>query len=467
MSALIPLQFGLIHFVGIGGIGMSGIAEVLHNLGYKVQGSDQADSPNVKRLRTLGIAVSIGHSAQALGAAKAVVISSAVKPDNPELVEARRLGIPVIRRAEMLGELMRLKQGIAVAGTHGKTTTTTLMGHVLECAHFDPTLITGGIVNATGTNTRLGAGDWMVVESDESDGSFLHLPATLAIVTNIDPEHLEHYGDFDALRDAFDIFIENLPFYGYAALCIDHPEVAALKARTTNRRTLGYGLGEQADVRGLNVRCLADGCYFDVQFKNGRTVSGYHLPMYGQHNVLNALSVLTLANELGIADAVCKQALASFKGVKRRFTKVGEAHGVTIIDDYAHHPVEIAAVLKAARGAGQGRSIAVVQPHRYTRLASLLSEFATCFTEADVVLVADVYSAGEAPIDGANREALVAAIKAAGHKTVFALPNPEALPELISQHARAGDFVLCMGAGSITNWAAALPEQLKALKVAA
>jgi UDP-N-acetylmuramate--alanine ligase len=463
MNALIPLKFGPIHFIGIGGIGMSGIAEVLHNLGYQVQGSDLAESSNVARLRTCGIQVHVGHEAQVLGQAKVVVISSAVKADNPELMEARRLGVPVIRRAEMLGELMRLKQGIAVAGTHGKTTTSTLMGHVLECAGFDPTLITGGIVNATGTNTRLGDGDWMVVESDESDGSFLHLPATLGIVTNIDPEHLEHYGSFDALRDAFDIFIENLPFYGYAALCIDHPEVAALRERTTNRRTIGYGLSEQADVRGLNVRCEASGCHFDVQFRDGRTVTGYHLSMYGQHNVLNALAVLTLANELGIEDEVCKQALATFKGVKRRFTKVGEAHGVSVIDDYAHHPVEIAAVLKAARGASKGRNIAVVQPHRYTRLASLMSEFATCFTEADVVVVADVYSAGEAPITGASREALVAAIKAAGHEGVFALPNPEALPELINSHARAGDFVLCLGAGSITNWAAALPEQLLAL----
>lgn len=464
MSALIPLSIGALHFVGIGGIGMSGIAEVLHNLGYTVQGSDAADNANVKRLRALGLSIEIGHKAEHLGDAKVVVTSSAVKQDNPEVLAARTKGIPVVRRAEMLGELMRLKSTVAVAGTHGKTTTTTLVGHLFEQAGLDPTVITGGIVNAYGTNARLGQGAWMVVETDESDGSFLRLPGTIAVVTNIDPEHLEHYGSFDALKAAFDRFVENIPFYGFAVLCTDHPEVRALAGRISDRRLLSYGFDLSAHVRGVNVTTGPEGCTFDVVFSGAaaRTVKNYVLPMYGLHNILNALAVITIANEMGMSDSIVQQALASFKGVKRRFTRVGEAAGVVVIDDYGHHPVEIAAVLKAARGANpKGRNIAIVQPHRYTRLHALFDQFATCFAEADAVLVADVYAAGEAPIAGADRDALVNAIRATGHPQVLPLPDPAQLPELIARIAKSGDFVICLGAGSITNWAATLPEQLR------
>jgi UDP-N-acetylmuramate--alanine ligase len=464
MSALIPLSIGALHFVGIGGIGMSGIAEVLHNLGYTVQGSDAADNANVKRLRALGLKIEIGHKAEHLGDAKVVVTSSAVKQDNPEVLAARAKGIPVVRRAEMLGELMRLKSTVAVAGTHGKTTTTTLVGHLFEQAGLDPTVITGGIVNAYGTNARLGQGAWMVVETDESDGSFLRLPGTIAVVTNIDPEHLEHYGSFDALKAAFDRFVENIPFYGFAVLCTDHPEVRALAGRISDRRLLTYGFDLSAHVRGVNVTTGPEGCKFDVVFSGAaaRTVKNYVLPMYGLHNILNALAVITIANEMGMSDSIVQQALASFKGVKRRFTRVGEAAGVVVIDDYGHHPVEIAAVLKAARGANpKGRNIAIVQPHRYTRLHALFDQFATCFAEADAVLVADVYAAGETPIAGADRDALVNAIRATGHPQVLPLPDPAQLPELVARIAKSGDFVICLGAGSITNWAATLPEQLR------
>ena len=463
MSARIPLNIGALHFVGIGGIGMSGIAEVLHNLGYQVQGSDIAENYNVQRLRALGIEVSIGHKAENLGAARVIVISSAVKADNPEVIAARKNGLPVVRRAEMLGELMRLKSTVAVAGTHGKTTTTTLIGHVFETAALDPTVITGGIVNAYGTNARMGSGEWMVVEADESDGSFLRLPGTIAVVTNIDPEHLEHYGDFEQLKAAFDRFVENIPFYGFAVLCVDHPEVRALKSRITDRRLLGYGFDLEADVRAVNVTSGPDGCTFDVVFTGAqaRTVKNYVLPMYGLHNILNALSAITIAAQMGIADEVVQRALTTFKGVKRRFTRVGEGAGVVVIDDYGHHPVEIAAVLKAARAANpKGRNIAVVQPHRYSRLASLFDSFCTCFAEADAVLVADVYAAGETPLAGADRDHLVDGIRKHGHPQVLPLPSAEQLPELVARIAKPGDFVICLGAGNITSWAAALPEQL-------
>ena len=463
MSARIPLNIGALHFVGIGGIGMSGIAEVLHNLGYQVQGSDIAENYNVQRLRALGIEVSIGHKAENLGAARVIVISSAVKADNPEVIAARKTGLPVVRRAEMLGELMRLKSTVAVAGTHGKTTTTTLIGHVFETAALDPTVITGGIVNAYGTNARMGSGEWMVVEADESDGSFLRLPGTIAVVTNIDPEHLEHYGDFEQLKAAFDRFVENIPFYGFAVLCVDHPEVRALKSRITDRRLLGYGFDLEADVRAVNVTSGPDGCTFDVVFTGAqaRTVKNYVLPMYGLHNILNALSAITIAAQMGIADEVVQRALTTFKGVKRRFTRVGEGAGVVVIDDYGHHPVEIAAVLKAARAANpKGRNIAVVQPHRYSRLASLFDSFCTCFAEADAVLVADVYAAGETPLAGADRDHLVDGIRKHGHPQVLPLPSAEQLPELVGRIAKPGDFVICLGAGNITSWAAALPEQL-------
>ena len=465
MKHAIPLSVGLIHFSGIGGIGMSGIAEILHTLGYKVQGSDISDNANVQRLRRLGIPVTVGQKAENVAEAEVMVISSAVKADNPEVLAARAAGIPVVRRAEMLGELMRLKSTVAVAGTHGKTTTTTLTGHLFEVAGLDPTVVTGGIVTAYGTNARLGAGEWMVVETDESDGSFLRLPGSVAVVTNIDPEHLDHYGDFDTLKKAFDRFVENIPFYGFAALCIDHPEVRALKSRITDRRLIGYGFDLEADVRAVNVTCGPEGCRFDVVFAGDRTVTGYHLPMYGQHNVQNALATITIANELGISDKIVRKALASFTGISRRFTRVGEANGVTVIDDYAHHPVEIAAVLKAARGAtsGTGRTLAIVQPHRFTRLQSLFDQFAACFAEADTVIVADVYPAGENPIPGIDRDHLVKAIRDQGHPDAHALEGPDSIATLVHALAKPGDFVLYLGAGNITQWAQALPEQLRSL----
>jgi len=470
MRAL-PLNIGTIHFVGIGGIGMSGIAEVLHNLGYSVQGSDIADNANVRRLRGLGIKVAVGHAAENLGDAAVVVVSSAIKADNPELASARALLLPVVRRAEMLGELMRLKWSIAVAGTHGKTTTTSLVAAVLEGAALDPTVINGGIINAYGTNTRLGAGDWMVVEADESDGTFVKLPATIGIVTNIDPEHLDHFGTFEGVKAAFDSFVQNIPFYGFAALCIDHPEVQAMIPRVSDRRIVTYGFSPQADIRAVGVETGPDGSTFDVEvggrIGEARTIRRIRLSMLGRHNVQNACAAIAVANEMQIDDDAIRGALARFQGVKRRFTKTGVAGGVTVIDDYGHHPVEIAAVLKAARLAVAGRPgakvIAVVQPHRYTRLASLFEDFCTCFNDADTVIVADVYAAGESPIPGIDRDGLVAGLQSHGHRHVIALPDPDALAGIVADTAASGDFVVCLGAGNITSWAAALPSQLEPL----
>jgi len=471
MRAL-PLSIGTIHFVGIGGIGMSGIAEVLHNLGYSVQGSDQAEGPNVVRLRELGVHISIGHSEDNLGDASVVVISSAVKPANPEVVGARKRMLPVVRRAEMLGELMRLKWSIAVGGTHGKTTTTSLVAQLLDAAGLDPTVINGGIINAWGSNARLGSGDWMVAEADESDGTFLKLPATIAVVTNIDPEHLDHYGDFDTLRAAFAQFVENIPFYGFAALCIDHAEVQALIPRVSDRRIITYGFNPQAMVRGENVRPGPDGMTFDVVFsgysdKEPTRIRDVQLPMFGMHNVQNTLAAAAIAHEMGIDPEILTTAFSGFEGVKRRFTKTGEVDGITIIDDYGHHPVEIGAVLKAARGAvPEGQVIAVVQPHRYSRLRDLFEDFCTCFNDADAVLVADVYEAGESPIEGISRDALVAGLREHGHRTVMPLLNADELPEVIKDLTRPGDMVVCLGAGNITQWANALPERLRKLRYA-
>jgi UDP-N-acetylmuramate--alanine ligase len=463
-----PLDLGLIHFVGIGGIGMSGIAEVLHNLGYKVQGSDIADGANTRRLQEIGIKVSIGHRADNIASAQVVVVSSAVKKDNPEVLAARARLLPVVRRAEMLGELMRLKWSVAIGGTHGKTTTTSMVAAMLDAGGLDPTVINGGIINAYGTNARLGGGDWMVVESDESDGSFLRLPAVIAVVTNVDPEHLDHYGTFDALRDAFVRFVENIPFYGFAVLCTDHPEVQALIPRIHDRRIITYGIGANADIRAINLKLDRGGADFDVMVQNratneSRTIVDLRLPMFGQHNVQNALAAIGVAQEMGLSDETIRRALAGFAGVKRRFTKTGEAHGITVIDDYGHHPVEIAATLRAARQSygGSGRVIAVMQPHRYTRLASLRDDFATCFADADAVLIADVYAAGEAVIEGVNRDMLVNLARRAGHRDVTALGAPGDLPGLIWQMARPGDVVVCLGAGNITAWAHALPGQLQ------
>ena len=462
----LPLDLGTIHFVGIGGIGMSGIAEILHNLDYKVQGSDAAENANVRRLQGLGIPVTIGHAAENVEDAQVVVVSSAVKPDNPEVQAARARFVPVVRRAEMLGELMRLKWAIAVGGTHGKTTTTSLIAALLDGAGLDPTVINGGIINAYGTNARLGQGDWMVVEADESDGSFTKLPSTIAVVTNIDPEHMDHYGSVEALHDAFEAFVENIPFYGVAVLCIDHPVVQSLIGRIEDRRVITYGMSPQADVRAVNSSAAAGEMRFDVEIadrthETSKRIEGFVLPMLGEHNMLNALAAIAVAHEMGIADDMTRAALARFDGVKRRFTKTGEVRGITVIDDYGHHPVEIAAVLKAARQATEGKVIAVVQPHRYTRLASLFEEFCSCFNDADHVVVAEVYAAGEAPIESADRDALVGGMRARGHRNVTALTDQALLAPLVSELAEAGDLVICLGAGNITVWANALPAELE------
>ncbi|MCR0984426.1 UDP-N-acetylmuramate--L-alanine ligase [Roseomonas populi] len=468
MRAL-PLNIGPIHFVGIGGIGMSGIAEVLHNLGYQVQGSDIAEGYNVTRLREAGITVSIGHDAANLGEAQVVVISSAVKKDNPEVQEARKRFLPVVRRAEMLAELMRLKWSIAVGGTHGKTTTTSLVACVLEAAKIDPTVINGGIVNAYGTNTRLGAGEWMVVEADESDGSFLKLPAVVAVVTNMDPEHLDHWGNADNMKEGYANFVGNIPFYGFAVLCADHPEVQAMIPRLSDRRLITYGFSPQADVRAERVITDRMGATFDVVVQDRlsrrtRHLKPFRLPMLGQHNVLNALAAIAIGVEMEVPEETIRMALAGFKGVKRRFTVAGQASNITVIDDYGHHPVEIAAVLKAARQAGAKDVIAVVQPHRYSRLDALFDEFCTCMNDAGTVIVADVYAAGEQPIEGRDKDGLVEGLRAHGHRSVVPLPSPDHLAEMVHAIARPGDYVVCLGAGNITNWAHALPAQLTELQ---
>ncbi|HST92272.1 MAG TPA: UDP-N-acetylmuramate--L-alanine ligase [Brevundimonas sp.] len=472
----VPFDLGPVHFVGIGGIGMSGIAEIMLKIGYSVQGSDAKASANTERLERLGARIFIGHDAGHIGdGVSAVVYSTAVKPINPEMMVARERRIPLVRRAEMLAELMRLQFSIAVGGTHGKTTTTSMVAAILDAGGLDPTVVNGGIINAYGTNAKVGDGDWIVVEADESDGSFLRLKSTVAIVTNIDPEHLDHYGDFDGVRKAFVDFVENIPFYGFAAVCLDHPEVQRLVASIDNRRLVTYGLNPQAMVRADNCQMAPDGCRFDVVIQ-GRglaaldeptRIEGLHLPMAGWHNVSNALAAIAVARELDVADSAIKSGLAGFGGVKRRFTTTGVVNGVRIVDDYGHHPVEIAAVLKAARQVAEGRVIAVVQPHRYTRLRDLMPEFSTCFSDADSVIVADVYAAGEQPIDGVDKHALVDGIRRFGHLSAQPLESVEALPLAISAETKAGDLVVLLGAGDITQWAYALPGQLEALTDAA
>lgn len=460
----LPFGVGAIHFVGIGGIGMSGIAEVMHNLGYEVRGSDVADSANVQRLREKGINVSIGHAPENVRGAEAVIISTAIGRDNPEVAAARARHIPVVRRADMLAELMRLKWTVSIAGTHGKTTTTTMVAALLDEAHLDPTVINGGVINAYGTNARLGEGDWMVVEADESDGTFIRLPTTIAVVTNIDPEHLDHWSGFENLRDAFDTFIENTPFYGFGIVCLDHPEVQALVGRVTDRRLITYGANPQADVRAENVTFDESGSHYDIVFRErGKVLSritNIDLPMPGLHNVLNSLPAAIVAKRLGASEEQIKTGFAKFEGVKRRFTKAGEWNGVTIIDDYGHHPVEIAAVLRAARNMAKGKVIAVVQPHRYSRLRDLFDEFCACLNEADIAFITDVYSAGEAPIEGADQAALVAGLETHGHKNAHALSSLDDLPATIAKIAEPGDYVICLGAGDITKHANKLGDAL-------
>ncbi len=458
----LPTDVGPIHFVGIGGIGMSGIAEVLLNLGYTVQGSDLKSSKITERLARLGATIFEGQRAENLESAEVVVISSAIKPGNPELDAARAQGLPVVRRAEMLAELMRLKSNVAVGGTHGKTTTTTMVATLLDAGGIDPTVINGGIIHAYGSNARMGAGEWMVVEADESDGTFNRLPATIAIVTNIDPEHMEHWGTIENLRQGFLDFVSNIPFYGLAVCCTDHPEVQALVGRVTDRRVLTFGFNAQADVRAVNLTYKSGIAHFDIALQaEGMVIENCTLPMPGDHNVSNALAAVAVARHLGMKKDEIREALAKFAGVNRRFTKVGEINGITIIDDYGHHPVEIAAVLKAARQATEGRVIAVHQPHRYSRLHSLFDDFCACFNEADVAGIAEVFAAGEDPIEGADRDDLVAGLVAHGHRHALAIETEDDLERLVREEAGPGDMVVCLGAGTISVWANRLPERMK------
>ena len=466
-------DIGTIHFVGIGGIGMSGIAEVMANLGYTVQGSDIKDSPVTQRLRERGVKIAIGHAKENVEGAAVVVTSTAVRRTNPEVAAALENRIPVVRRAEMLAELMRLKSTVAVAGTHGKTTTTSMIAALLDAGHVDPTVINGGIIEQYGSNARLGDSDWMVVEADESDGSFLRLDGTIAVVTNIDPEHLDHYGDFDGVKRAFVEFIHNVPFYGAAVLCVDHPEVQAVIGQVRDRKVVTYGFSLQADICGVNVRAAEGGNTFDVIVRQrgprnenaDRRIEAVHLPMPGRHNVQNALAAIAVAIEMGCSDDVIRSGFGSFGGVRRRFTKVGSVSldtGVaTIIDDYAHHPVEIKAVLAAAReqvdAANNGaRVIAVAQPHRYTRLRDLMDEFQSCFNDADLVYITPVYEAGEEPIEGVHADALVAGLKSRGHRSAATVAGEDDLAATLANEIAPGDIIVCLGAGDITRWAAGL-----------
>jgi UDP-N-acetylmuramate--alanine ligase len=457
-------DIGTIHFVGIGGIGMSGIAEVMHNLGYSVQGSDIAEGYIVEGLRKRGIKVMIGHDAANLGDAAVVVTSTAVKRDNPEVAAALENRVPVVRRAEMLAELMRLKSTVAVAGTHGKTTTTSMVACLLDAGGVDPTVINGGIINSYGSNARLGASEWMVVEADESDGSFLRLDGTIAVVTNIDPEHLDHYGSFDKVKECFVEFIENVPFYGAAILCIDHPEVQAIIPRIRDRRVVTYGFSAQADVRGEAVTPYPGGNRFDVVLRqrdgSSRRIEGIELPMPGRHNVQNALAAVAVAVEMGCEDELIRGGFSKFTGVKRRFTKVGEVGGVSVIDDYGHHPVEIRAVLAAAREGVKGRVLAVVQPHRFTRLRDHMEEFQSAFNDADIVYAAPVYAAGEQPIEGVDSAALVEGLKERGHRSAHLVAGPDDLAEVLAETVQPGDMVVCLGAGDITKWAGGLADAI-------
>ena len=467
MSQL-PLSIGRIHFTGIGGIGMSGIAEILHDMGYEVQGSDSAENTNVQRLRDKGITIMVGQQAANIANATIVVVSTAIKADNPEVMEARRRFLPVVHRAEMLGELMRLRWSVAIAGTHGKTTTTSLVATLLDAGGIDPTVINGGIITGWGSNARLGESDWMVVEADESDGSFSRLNPTVAVVTNIDPEHLDHHGDFDNLKAAFRQFVASIPFYGFATLCIDHPVVQRMMPEIPERRLITYGLSASADIRATNLTASDEGMRFDVMISR-RIDAGMEmipdvlLPMLGEHNVLNCLAAISVALEMGISDQAIRDGLKNFRGVGRRFEFKGSADGIMVIDDYGHHPVEIEAALSAARMLKpENKVIAVVQPHRYSRLQDLFADFCGCFNDADAVLVADVYAAGEAPIDGVDKDGLVAGLMAHGHPRPEALTSPETLAEQVLAIAGPGDLVICLGAGSSTSWAAELPQQLEA-----
>jgi len=462
----VPLDIGPIHFIGIGGIGMSGIAEIMHNFGYKVRGSDAVENANVKRLRAIGIPITVGHDADNIKDAYAVVYSSAVKPGNVEFDAARAAQLPLVRRAEMLAEIMRLRNCVAIAGTNGKTTTTTLIAALVDAGGLDPTIVNGGIINQYGTNAKLGAGDWVIVEADESDGTFLRLPATIAVVTNVDPDHLDYFVTFDRMREAFQRFVENVPFYGFAVLCLDHPEVQAMVGRIEDRRIITYGLSPQADVRAANVSFSEGASHFDVVVTDRRKgaesrLDRIRVPMPGEHNVQNALAAITVARELGISDEKIRGALANFEGVRRRFTRVGEWKGAAIIDDYGHNPFKIAAALRAARQAYSGPVIAVVQPHRYTRLRDTFEQFASCLNDADVAVIAPVYPAGEQPIEGFNRDTYAEALRAHGHRNVLTIDGESDLASVVAPHVKSGGVIVMLGAGSISAWAGNLESAFK------
>lgn len=462
-----PQEIGPVHFIGIGGIGMSGIAEVMCRQGYTVQGTDSADSYTLDSLRKLGVTVSVGHASDRLGTAAAVVVSSAIKADNPELAEARRRGLPIVRRGDMLAELMRPMSGVAVAGTHGKTTTTTMVAALLDAGRIDPTVINGGIINAYGSNARVGSGAWMLAEADESDGTFLRLPATVAVVTNVDPEHLDHFGSYENVKAAFRTFMAQVPFHGFAAVCADHAPTLEIAKTVTDRRVLTYGFDDAADVRAVNLTADRDGMVFDVGFSarvegGAAQMTGLRLPMPGRHNVLNALAALTVARELGVSATDCARGLAGFEGVQRRFTKAGAWNGATIIDDYSHNPPKIAAAIEAARQVAEGRVIVVVQPHRFTRVRDLWDGFVTCMDGADVALVSEIYTAGESPIEGITGRALAEAVGKRGQTDARYLSSPDDLPGILRGLARPGDYVLVLGAGSSTSWAKSLADKLAA-----
>jgi UDP-N-acetylmuramate--alanine ligase len=453
-----------IHFVGVGGSGMSGLAELLHDQGYRVSGSDLHESPVVARLRGLGVEVALGHAAEHAADADVVVVSSAIRAGNPEVAEAQRRGVPVIPRAEMLAELMRLKDGIAVAGTHGKTTTTSLVAHVLDAVGLDPTAVVGGRVTFRSderTGARLGTGPLLVAEADESDGSFLRLAPVIAVVTNVEPEHLDHYGDFDAVRDAFTAFANGVPFWGRAIVCLDDPGVQSILPRLT-RRTTTYGFSAQADWVAQECEALNWGMRFHVR-RRGERLGVVHLPIPGRHNVANALAVLAVAEELGVDFADAAGALATFAGVERRFETIGSVDAIRVVDDYGHHPTEIRATLAAARSLHSGRIVVVFQPHRFSRTRDLFEDFAAAFHDADLLVLTEIYAAGEPKIPGVEARALADTIAARGHRAVRFVPDLERVPAALVGELADGDLVITLGAGSVGTLG---PRLLQALREA-
>ena len=456
-----PIKIGKIHFIGIGGIGMSGIAEVLIAHGYDIQGSDVSDTKITRRLQKIGAKIFLNQNAQNLINANVVVVSSAIKPDNIELQTASKLNLPIVQRAEMLAELMRFKSNISVAGTHGKTTTTTLVAGLLDSGGLDPTVINGGIIHAYGSNARTGDGDWMVVEADESDGSFLKLPSTISIVTNIDCEHMEHYGSFENLKNAFNQFISKIPFYGIAVLSVDDKNTKEISKKINNRKIVTFGKSADADVRAKNISFQNGKSRFDIGFSDGsKSISGLEFPMTGEHNILNLLAAVCVARYFGMSEENIRSGVAEFSGVNRRFTFLGQFNGVIFVDDYAHHPTEIRAVLKAAKQTAMGKVVAIHQPHRFSRLANLFEEFIECFEDADVVGITPVFAAGEEAIAGVTSKNLIARISKRHNKVVRKIKNEEVLEDFVIKNTEPNDLVIFMGAGSISTWANNMMERL-------